>query len=86
MIYWAVAWSCYNENYNVVGYKIVELYGAINGQAIPFVRCSIMRKPTICICENKDADQLIRAFVFTIQIVQFLYCLNPKFQASSHLL
>ena len=30
--------------------------------------------------------QLISAFVFAIQIVQFLYYLNPKFQASSHLL
>ena len=53
-----------------------------------------MRKPTFCICENKDADQLrfavtaklITAFVFATKIVQFLYFLNPKFQASSHLL
>ena len=49
-----------------------------------------MRKPDFCICENKDADQLtaklISAFVFATQIVQFLYYLNPKFQASSHLL
>ena len=51
-----------------------------------------MRKPVICICENKDADQLCRtaqlisAFVFTTQIVQSLYLLNPKFQASSYLL
>ena len=51
-----------------------------------------MRKPAFCICENKDADklcnnaQLISAFVFTIRIVQSLYYLNPKFQASSHLL
>ena len=32
-----------------------------------------MRKPTICICENKDADQvnakLISAFVFATRIV-----------------
>ena len=48
-------------------------------------------KPTIYTCENQDADQvaviakLISAFVFTTQIVQFLYYLNPKFQASSHL-
>ena len=27
---------------------------------------------------------LIRAFVFATHIVQFLYFLNPKFQASSH--
>ena len=56
-----------------------------------------MRKPDICICENKDADQLrgnreavtaklISAFVFATQIVQSLYFLSPKIQASSHLL
>ena len=50
-----------------------------------------MTKLTICICENKDADQLavtaklISAFVFTTQTVQFLFFLNPKFPASSHL-
>ena len=54
-----------------------------------------MRKPVICICENKDADQLrgnreavtaklISAFVFATRLVQSLYFLNPKFQASSH--
>ena len=51
-----------------------------------------MRKPTICIGENKDADQLrgnrmlISAFVFAARIVQFLFYLNPKFQASSSFL
>ena len=51
-----------------------------------------MRKPAFCICENKDADQLrgtaklISAFVFATRIVESLYFLNPKFQASSHLL
>ena len=51
-----------------------------------------MRKPAFCICENKDVDQLrstaqlISAFVFAILIVQSLYYLNPKFQASRHLL
>ena len=30
--------------------------------------------------------QLICAFVFATQILQFLFFLNPKFQASSHLL
>ena len=51
-----------------------------------------MRKQTLCICENKEADQLLgnreadlRAFVFATLIVQSLYFLNPKFQASSHL-
>ena len=51
-----------------------------------------MGKPTICIGENKDADQLrgnvklISAFVFATQIVLFLFYLNPKFQASSSFL
>ena len=46
-----------------------------------------------CICENKDRDQLggspqlICAFVFARYIVQCLYLLNPKFQASiNHIL
>ena len=47
-----------------------------------------MGKPTICIGENKDADQLavtaklISVFVFATQIVQFLFYLNPKSQDS----
>ena len=52
-----------------------------------------MRKPAFYIvCSNKYTDQLcgnrtaISAFVFTTWIVQSLYFLNPKFQASSHLL
>ena len=52
----------------------------------------VVRKPALCIYENKDADQLavtaklISAFVFATRIVQSLFFLNPKFQASSHLL
>ena len=52
----------------------------------------VVRKPAFCICENKDADQLrgyaklISAFVFPIWIVQSLYYLNQKFQASNYLL
>ena len=48
----------------------------------------VMRKPTFCICENKDADQhakLISVFVFATWIVQYLFFLHTKFQASSHL-
>ena len=48
-----------------------------------------MGKATICICENKGADQLrgvtaklISAFVSATRIVQFLFYLNPKVQAS----
>ena len=48
-----------------------------------------MGKPTICIGENKGADQLrstaklISAFVFATRLVQFLFYVYPKFQASS---
>ena len=50
-----------------------------------------MRKPTFCICENKGTDQICsnckadHAFVFAAWKVQFLFFLNTKFQASSHL-
>ena len=53
-----------------------------------------MGKPTICKCESKGPDQLrgnheadqrlCFRFVFAASIVQSLYFLNPKFQASSH--
>ena len=45
-----------------------------------------MGKPTICIGENKDVDQLISAFVFATRIVQFLFYLNLKFQVCSSFL
>ena len=51
-----------------------------------------MRKPDLCLRENKGADhcsyctaQLISAFVFATRIVQFVFYLNPQFQASSFL-
>ena len=50
----------------------------------------VVRGPAFRIRESKDADRLpgkpIGAFVFAVQIVQFLFYLNTKFQASSHLL
>ena len=53
-----------------------------------------MGKPTICIGENKDADQLRGnreadqrlSFRYSDSTVQFLFYLNPKFQASSSFL
>ena len=51
-----------------------------------------MGKPTICIAKTKTqisfavTAKLISAFVFATQIVQFLFYLNPKFQASSSFL
>ena len=52
----------------------------------------LMGKPTICISENKDADQLRgnreadQRLCFASRIVQFLFYLNLKFQASSSFL
>ena len=54
----------------------------------------VMRKPAFCICENKGTDQLHgnraahQRLCFTAYTAQSLaFCfLNPKFQASSHLL
>ena len=47
-----------------------------------------MRKPTICIGDNKSAVtmKLISALVFATRIAHFFYFLNQKFRASSHLL
>ena len=51
-----------------------------------------MGKPTICIGKTKAqisfavTAKLISAFVFSTRIVQFLFYLNPKFQASSSFL
>ena len=51
-----------------------------------------MRKPTYRICKDKGAEQLrstaklISAFVFATQIVQSLFLLHLKFQASSLIL
>ena len=49
------------------------------------------RKPTTAYAKTKVqisftvTAKLISAIVFAIQIVQFLYFLNPKFTASNHL-
>ena len=51
-----------------------------------------MRKQAFCICENKGADQLRgnreadQRLSFHYTDKKSLYFLNPKFQASSHLL
>ena len=60
----------------------------------------IVRKPDFCLCENKGADQLrgnreadqrlcfrySDSTIFATRIVQFLFYLNPKLQASSSFL
>ena len=55
-----------------------------------FILSLVMRKPAFCICETKTqisfavTAKLISAFVFATRIVQSLYFLNLKFQASSY--
>ena len=51
----------------------------------------VMRKPTFCIYAKTKTQislavtaKLISAFVFAIWIVEYLFFLNTKFQASSH--
>ena len=52
----------------------------------------VVRKLAFCIAKTKTqisfavTAKLISAFVFDTRILQSLYYLNPKFQASSHLL
>ena len=52
----------------------------------------IVRKPTLCICKNKDMDQLRgnheadQRLCFAAWIVQFLYFLNPECPVSIHIL
>ena len=51
-----------------------------------------MRRPVICICENKGADQLHgnraadQGLCLPTLIVQSFYFLYPKYKASNHLL
>ena len=81
---------------NTVKVVHIQTPHSIIVKSLNFEMSLVMRKPDFCICENKDADQLrgnreavtaklISAFVFATKIVQSLYFLNPKFQASSHL-
>ena len=58
---------------------------AIKKEIIYVYMSPIVRKWDYCLCENKGA-KLISAFVFATRIVQFLFYLNPKFQASSSFL
>ena len=47
----------------------------------------VMRKPALCICENKGAYQLPSNCAADQRLLkQSLFFLNPKFQASSHLM
>ena len=72
--------SIHSSNYNSA-YPSIEIYMS-----------RVVRKPALCICENKAwinfgvTAKLISVFVFAIWIVQYLRFLNSNFQDSSHLL
>ena len=63
-----------------------------NNHFVPPYTSRVLSKPAFRICKKKAqincavAAQLISAFVLAIEIVQSIYILNPKFQASGHLL
>ena len=69
----------------------IMLYKPYHVKTCFFHMSFVVRKPAFCIRENKDADQLRgnreadQRLCFRY-IVQFLYFLNPKFQASNHLM
>ena len=66
----------------------LEIVLLIKGVVISYLRRHI-GKPTICICKNGKyavTAKLISAFVFATRIVQVLFYLHPKFQASIRLL
>ena len=87
--------TCRVSNLRSVGFKFtcrvsnfrIDLASILHNMSL------VVRKSAFCICENKGADQLRGnreadqrlCFRYTNStIVQFLYFLNPKFQASSH--
>ena len=57
-----------------------------------YVLATIMRKPDFAYAKTKTqisfavTAKLISAFVFATWIEQFIFFLNPKFQASNHIL
>ena len=79
--------------YDGIIYMTLRLVNVSSDDQIQPELSRIVRKPDFCLGENKGADQLcgytaklISAFVFATRIVQFLFYLNPKFQASSSFL
>ena len=54
----------------------------------PFICGKQLRKLAICICKTKCTDQLRETYAadFASKVVQFLYFINPKLQASSNFL
>ena len=81
--------QCWDNRYHSL--KVCAIFHCLCVYHLKYIRlCQhlsrIMRKPTISICKNKGANQLICAFVFAARIVPFLYFLNLKFPATCHLL
>ena len=83
----------YASNYFCLLLSKLNLFDVLKAIHVIVNLSLVMRKPAFCICEKTKPQiscavtaQLISAFVFATQIVQSLFFLNPKFQASSHLL
>ena len=65
----------------VIDFQNVSMFAALYEPCHEKTRFVHMRKQAQII-----TAKLISTFVFTIQVVQFLFFLYPKFHASSHLL
>ena len=73
--------------YNFSLINLIKLYQAKLKHKIRSYEPHHEKTCFFCICENIGADQLHRsAPLFSLHIVQSFYFLNPKYQASSHLL
>ena len=55
-------------------YIIIDFMYIVRG-LLAYLSCCI-RKPTICICENKDADQLRGKTMHCLTKSKIAYCLN----------
>ena len=87
----ASLWSCAGPFLSDMGLNPGNRFShkeAYTYMCISLIR--VKRKPAFCICESKDTDQLFgnrtadQRLFFATQIVQSLYFLNTKYQASSH--
>ena len=81
-------------HFNIINGRLRECHNKIM-QPIPSTHrnlSQVMRKPTFSYAKTKTqisfavTAKLVSAFVFATRIVQSIYFLNTKFQASSHLL
>ena len=92
-IYWVTDEALIDETVVWPNFFLLNVFFALKGSKL--FMSLVMRKPTFCVyiiyAKTKTqisfvvTAKLISAFVFATRIVQSLFYLNTKFQASSHL-